>query len=88
MLKKNEEKILHALKFCKGFPLRKDIVKEAGVSIQTVTPVIEKLETEGIITGYKAVVDWEKLGYIQLSIIIDPPGQDILRYVSIEGLGY
>ena len=37
--------------------------KKSGVSIGTVLTRIKKMEKEGVIRGYSAVVDHEKLGY-------------------------
>jgi len=44
--------------------------KKSGVSIGTVLSRMRKMEKEGVIRGYTAVVDHEKLGY-QLTALIE-----------------
>ena len=44
------------------------IAKRCGVSIGTVLSRIKKMEKEGIIRGYSALVDHEKLGY-ELTVV-------------------
>jgi len=44
--------------------------KMSGVSIGTVLARIKKMETAGVIRGYTAVVDHEKLGY-QLTVLTE-----------------
>lgn len=46
------------------------VAEEIGVSPPTVLSRVEKLENEGIIKSYSAMLDHEKLGY-DLTVIID-----------------
>jgi len=46
------------------------VAEEIGVSPPTVLARVEKLENEGIIKSYSAMLDHEKLGY-DLTVIID-----------------
>jgi len=41
----------------------RQISKKSGVSIGTVLTRMKKMEKEGVVRGYSAVVDHEKLGY-------------------------
>jgi DNA-binding Lrp family transcriptional regulator len=47
----------------------RQISKKSGVSIGTVLTRMKKLEKEGFIRGYSAVVDHEKLGYMLTALI-------------------
>lgn len=40
----------------------KDLAQKVALSAPTVAERVKKLEEEGIITGYKAVINYEKLG--------------------------
>lgn len=46
----------------------RQIAKQCGVSIGTVLSRIKKMEKKGIIKGYSAVLDHEKLGY-ELTVV-------------------
>ena len=46
----------------------RQIAKQCGVSIGTVLSRIKKMEKEGIIKGYSALLDDEKLGY-ELTVV-------------------
>jgi len=46
----------------------RQIAKQCGVSIGTVLSRMKKLEKEGIIKGYSALLDHEKIGY-ELTVI-------------------
>lgn len=59
---KNDLKILNELMDNSKAPLRK-ISDKVGLSFVTVMNRIKKLDREGIIKGYMAVLDYEKLGY-------------------------
>jgi len=48
----------------------RQISKKSGVSIGTVLTRMKKMEKEGVIRGYSAIVDHEKLGY-QLTVLIE-----------------
>jgi len=48
----------------------RQISKKSGVSIGTVLSRMKKMESEGIVRGYSAVVDHEKLGY-QLTVLTE-----------------
>ncbi len=47
----------------------RQISKEAGVSIGTVLTRIRKMEKSGVLRGYSAVMDHEKLGYMLTALI-------------------
>jgi len=47
----------------------RQISKKAGVSIGTVLTRIKRMEKEGVIRGYSAVVDHEKLGYMLTALV-------------------
>ncbi len=59
---KTDVKILHILQQDGRKPI-KEIAQEVFLSSPAVSARIERLEREGIITGYRAEVDMEKLGY-------------------------
>lgn len=44
------------------------IAKQCGVSVGTVLSHVEKMEKEGVIEGYSALLDHEKLGY-ELTVV-------------------
>jgi DNA-binding Lrp family transcriptional regulator len=46
------------------------IAENAGVSVGTVLSRIKKMEEEGLIRGYSALLDHEKLGY-QLTVVTE-----------------
>jgi DNA-binding Lrp family transcriptional regulator len=48
----------------------RQIAKKCGVSIGTVLSRIRKMEAEGIIKGYSALLDHEKLGY-ELTVVTE-----------------
>lgn len=47
----------------------RDIAREVGASISTVSNRIRKLESEGVITGYAPLVDESKLGFDVLAVV-------------------
>jgi len=47
----------------------RQVSKKSGVSIGTVLTRMKKLEKEGVIRGYSAVVNHEKLGYMLTALI-------------------
>lgn len=47
----------------------RQVSKKSGVSIGTVLTRMRKLEKEGVVRGYSAVVDHEKLGYMLTALI-------------------
>ncbi|MBI2672948.1 Lrp/AsnC family transcriptional regulator [Candidatus Woesearchaeota archaeon] len=47
----------------------RQIAKKVGVSVVTVLNRVKKLEKEGVIKNYSAVINYEKLGY-DVSVII------------------
>ncbi len=61
-LDETDVKILKALTADARFSSRQ-IAKQCAVSIGTVLSRIKKMENEGIIRGYSALLDHEKLGY-------------------------
>jgi len=48
----------------------RQIAKRCGISIGTVLSRIKKMEKDGIIKGYSALLDQEKLGY-ELTVVSD-----------------
>jgi len=61
-LDETDVKILKALTLNARLSSRQ-IAKQSGVSIGTVLSRIKRMEEEGIIKGYSALLDHEKLGY-------------------------
>ena len=47
----------------------RDIARALSVSLSTISAHIKTLEREGVIRGYRAIVDPEKLGYTLTAII-------------------
>ena len=47
----------------------RQISKKAGVSIGTVLTRMKRMEKEGVVRGYCAVVDHEKLGYMLTALV-------------------
>jgi len=68
-LDETDVKILKALTSDARLSSRQ-ISKNSGVSIGTVLSRIKRMEKEGVIGGYSAIVDHEKLGY-QLTALIE-----------------
>ncbi len=48
-----------------------DIATMTGLSLKEVTDEIKELEAAGLIRGYKAVIDWEKLDNASVSALIE-----------------
>ena len=48
-----------------------DIATMTGLSVEEVTNEISELEKTGLIRGYKAVIDWEKLDNVYVSALIE-----------------
>jgi len=68
-LNETDTKILHGLLEDARFSSRQ-LAKKVGVSVGTVLSRIKKMESEGIIKGYAAVLDHEKLGY-ELTVVTE-----------------
>ena len=66
-LDKTDVEILKALTLDARLSSRQ-IAKQCGISIGTVLSRIKRMENEGIIRGYSALLDHEKLGY-ELTVI-------------------
>jgi DNA-binding Lrp family transcriptional regulator len=66
-LDETDVKILKALTIDARLSSRQ-IAKQCGVSIGTVLSRIKRMENEGIIRGYSALLDHEKLGY-ELTVV-------------------
>jgi len=47
----------------------RQVSKNSGVSIGTVLTRMKRMEKEGVVRGYSAVVDHEKLGYMLTALI-------------------
>lgn len=69
VLNETDQKILHVLLGDARFSSRQ-IAKKVGVSVGTVLSRIKKMEEEGLIKGYSAIMDHEKLGY-QLTVVME-----------------
>jgi DNA-binding Lrp family transcriptional regulator len=68
-LNETDAKILQGLLEDARFSSRQ-IAKKVGVSVGTVLARIKKMEREGIIKNYAALLDHEKLGY-QLTVVTE-----------------
>lgn len=68
-LDETDVKILRALTADARLSSRQ-IAKQCGVSIGTALSRIRKMEAEGIIRGYSALLDQEKLGY-ELTVVTE-----------------
>ena len=68
-LNETDRKILRSLLEDARFSSRQ-IAKKIGVSVGTVLSRIKKMEDKGIIKGYSAILDQEKLGY-QLTVLTE-----------------
>ena len=64
-----DKKILKGLLEDARFSSRQ-IAKNVGVSVGTVLSRIKKMEDDGLIKGYSAILDHEKLGY-QLTVVME-----------------
>jgi DNA-binding Lrp family transcriptional regulator len=68
-LNETDKKILKNLLEDARFSSRQ-IAKNVGVSVGTVLSRIKKMENEGLIKGYSAILDHEKLGY-ELTVVTE-----------------
>lgn len=68
-LNETDKKILKSLLEDARFSSRQ-IAKNVGVSVGTVLSRIKKMEDMGIIKGYSAILDHEKLGY-ELTVVTE-----------------
>jgi DNA-binding Lrp family transcriptional regulator len=68
-LNETDKKILKNLLDDARFSSRQ-IAKNVGVSVGTVLSRIKKMEDDGLIKGYSAILDHEKLGY-QLTVVTE-----------------
>lgn len=59
-----------------------DIATMLGITEKEVESIIKELEKDGVIRGYKAVIDWEKLDGAYVSAIVE------LNVVPKAGLGF
>ena len=59
-----------------------DIATATGISEAEVTAEVKRLEEEGLIRGYKAVIDWDRLDSAYVSAIIE------LKVTPKAGLGF
>ncbi len=59
-----------------------DIATMLGITEMEVESIIKELEKDGVIRGYKAVIDWEKLDGAYVSAIVE------LNVVPKAGLGF
>jgi DNA-binding Lrp family transcriptional regulator len=68
-LDKTDVEILKALAFDARLSSRQ-IAKKCGASVGTVLSRIKRMEKEGVIKGYSALLDHEKLGY-ELTVVTE-----------------
>lgn len=61
---------------------RADVAAITGLSVEEVNREIAEMESDGIICGYKGVIDWEKVDNSAVSAIIE------LKVTPAEGLGF
>ncbi len=59
-----------------------DIAAVAGVSVEEAAREIAEMENEGIIRGYKGIIDWSKADSARVSAIIE------LKVMPAAGLGF
>lgn len=59
-----------------------DMATMLGISTDEIADYIKQLEKDGLIRGYKAVIDWEKLDGAYVSAIVE------LNVVPKAGLGF
>ncbi len=59
-----------------------DIATMLGADVADVENIIKELEKDGVIRGYKAVIDWDKLDGAYVSAIVE------LNVVPKAGLGF
>lgn len=59
-----------------------DIAVMAGVSVEEAVNEISEMEAQGVIRGYKAVVDWQKMDSAYVSAVIE------LKVTPRAGLGF
>lgn len=59
-----------------------DISVIAGISVDEVNREIEEMKRDGLIRGYKAVIDWEKLDEVYVSAIVE------LKVAPQAGIGF
>ena len=69
VLSETDTKILQILLEDARFSSRQ-IAKKVGVSVGTVLSRIKKMEDEGLIRGYSAIMDHERLGY-ELTVVME-----------------
>lgn len=69
-----DRRVLHALQTDARGASSREIAAAAGVSASTVRKRMQRLEAEGIITGYRAVVDYERAGYqLHVQVVCTAP---------------
>ncbi|MBI5037080.1 Lrp/AsnC family transcriptional regulator [Candidatus Micrarchaeota archaeon] len=79
---RSDEKIMDLLRDNSRLSFRA-IAKKTGLATSTVAARVSRMESEGVITGYSASFDYEKLGYDLLAIITAIiQGQPLLKVQS------
>jgi DNA-binding Lrp family transcriptional regulator len=86
-----DEAILHALQSDARGTSSGEIAECVGASSSTIRKRINRLESEGIIKGYTAEVDYEKSGYpLRMLLYCTAPipkrGELVSKILSIEGV--
>lgn len=73
------------------------IANDLKISTTTVSKIVKELENEGIILGYTALLDWQKMGYdstlcIQVSVTnnadIDQVGRSLRKIPELKQVFY
>jgi DNA-binding Lrp family transcriptional regulator len=67
LLSVHERKVLECVLFDGRMPCT-EIADKAGISSQAVGRILEKLKSSGVISGFTALVDYEKLGIDVLAV--------------------
>jgi DNA-binding Lrp family transcriptional regulator len=89
---KNLELLKELEKNCKQ--RLKKLSKKIGMSITTTYDRIKKLEKEGIIKGYQALIDYEKIGYnlpVLIELIVEREKQfdvanKLIKFINVSAV--
>lgn len=69
-----DRRILYTLQEDARHASSRDIAARTGVSASTVRKRIKRLEDEGVLAGYRAVVDYERAGYqLHVQVVCTAP---------------
>lgn len=86
-----DERIVYALQRDARDSTTTEIADRVGVSSSTVRNRIEQLESDGILTGYRAIVDYEEAGFpLQVLMVCTAPiadrGELARRALEVPGV--